>query len=332
MAYGISDGKRRVLLTGGSGTLGFNLARLLASDSRFEAVLPVRRSHPCLRALGERIEMIPFEFGARSDMDALLARAQPDVIVHCATSGLRPPKPSWSEMQGFNVSATQMLFESYCGSRASHFVQVSTGMVYRGMNRPIRETDPVDTLQPYAAGKAAADLLLQAAAMQAGRRLTVLRPFGFTGANDFRPRLFPSLVHAAATGEPLPMTHGDQVRDYCAAGDIAEAIRRCITRDSDNAVEIFNLGCGTPRSVRAWVETVRAELGISVQIRFGQVPYPPHDPMYLVADAEAARQKLEWQATIRLSYAVWELAQEMAPRLSMHKPERFQCPTVVNFR
>ena len=274
MANGISKEIRRVLVTGGTGTLGFNLARLLAKDPRFEVVLPVRRIDPRLQELGPRVDIVRFEFGARSGIDALLASTVPDVIVHCATSGLRPPMPSWSEIQSFNVAATAMLFESYCGSRASHFIQISTGMVYRQMRRPIRETDPVETLQPYAASKAAADQLLQAAARQRDRRLTIIRPFGFTGARDFRPRLFPSLIHAAAAGEPLPMTNGEQVRDFCAAEDVAEAIRRSIVRNPNDSLEVYNLGGGTLLNIRTWVETVCSELGISVQ--FSSAGSPAH--------------------------------------------------------
>ena len=205
-------------------------------------------------------------------------------------------------------------------------------MVYRPMARPLHESDAVATLQPYAASKAEADRLLQEAASRRRRRLTIIRPFGFTGVRDFRPRLFPSLIHAAAAGEPMPMTGGEQLRDFCAADGVADAIRRCIVRDSGDCLETFNLGGGTALSVRTWVETVCSELGLSVPFLFGRIPYGPHDSMVLTADSEAARRKLGWQPDRRLSYAVWELAQEMAPGLPIRKPERFQCPVPANSR
>lgn len=328
----LDKGTRRVLLTGASGTLGFNIARLLAMDTRYRAILPVRRLLPRLSALGPQLEPVPLDLREQSRFEDLLASTEPDVIVHCATSGLRPPQVPQSEVISFNVDTTLRLFSGYCKSRASHFINISTGMVYRDQGRPLQESDPVETLQPYAASKAAADLMLQAAAVESGRRLTIIRPFGFTGLQDFRPRLFPGLIHAAAAREPFLMTAGDQIRDFCAVEDIARAIILCVDRVSETQIEKFNLGSGVPMSVRQWVETVCSDLELQVEAQFGQISYPPHDPRHLVADVSAARHLLGWFPKTRLSYAVWELAQEVAPDLPLRKPERFLCQTTASSR
>jgi nucleoside-diphosphate-sugar epimerase len=323
---------KRVLLTGASGTLGFNVARLLAVDKRYHVTLPVRRLLPALSALGPQLELVQMELREQSSIEDLLARTAPDVIVHCAASGLRPPRASWFELVSFNVETTLRLFESYCASRAAHFIHVSTGLVYRQQGRPIRESDPMQTLHPYGASKAAADLLLQAAAVEFGRSLTIVRPFAFTGVSDFRPRLFPSLIHAASVREPFAMTAGEQIRDFCAAEDIAQAIVLCVDRVPEIQIEEFNLGGGVPISVRRLVETVCSELSLDVKIQFGQSTLQSYDPMHLVADISTARQTLGWHPTTRLSYAVWELAQEMAPELSLRKPERFPCQSTASSR
>jgi len=325
MTHGANEihgrGTRQVLLTGASGTLGFNLARLLAHDMRYHVVLPVRSMLPCLSALGPQLEPVQLELCEQNKVEELLLRVKTDVIIHCAASGLRIPRESWLELVDFNVGATLRLYESYCRSQASHFIHISTGRVYLEQGRPIRESDPVGTLHPYAASKAAADLLLQAAALESGRRLTIIRPFAFTGLRDFQPRLFPSLLHAAAARTPFPMTAGDQVRDFCAAEDIARAIILCMDSSPDAQIEKFNLGGGVPMTVRQWIETVCADLELPVQVQFGQIAGPPHDSMHLVADVEAAKNELGWHPTTRLSYAVWELAREIAPELSLRKPE-----------
>jgi UDP-glucose 4-epimerase len=315
----------QVLLTGATGTLGFNIARLLACDHRYHVILPIRRSIPSLTALGPQIEVVDVELRTQGSIEDLFARTEPDVILHCAVSGLRSPRAPWFEVISFNVETTLRLFESYCVSRASHFIHISTGLVYREQGRPIRENDPVETLHRYGVTKLAAELLLEATAVEFNRRLTIIRPFAFTGLRDFRPRLFPSLIHAAAAGEQFPMTAGDQIRDFCAVEDIARAIVLCIDRVPQSPIEKFNLGGGIPMSVRQWVESVCSELELTVPARFGQIEHPANDPSHLVADVRAARELLGWNPTTRLSYAVWELAQEIAPELPLRQPERFLC-------
>jgi dTDP-glucose 4,6-dehydratase len=228
-------------------------------------------------------------------------------------------------MEPFNIDTTLRLFERYCRSEAHHFVHVSTGLVYRLQGRPIREDDPVETWQPYAATKAAADMLLQAAAVEYGRTLTIVRPFAFTGSGDFLPRLFPSLFHAAASGTPFSMTPGNQVRDFCAVADIARAIVLCVDHTPATQIEKFNLGGGVPMSLRQWVESVCSDLALEVEVQIGKIAFPAHDPMHLVADIGRAERFLGWRPTTRLSFAAWELAHEIAAGLAMRKPERSLC-------
>lgn len=59
-----------------------------------------------------------------------------------------------------------------------------------------------------------------------------------------------------------------------------------------------------------------------VSVQFGNMVRPAHDPSHLVADINAAREVLGWVPEMNLSYAVWELAREIAPDLVLRRPER----------
>jgi UDP-glucose 4-epimerase len=204
----------------------------------------------------------------------------------------------------------------------SHFIYISTGLVYRELPRPLVESDPIETLHPYGASKAAGDALLQAAAAEFQRSLTILRPFAFTGLHDGGERLFPRILKAADTGEPLSMTGGTQVRDFCSVDDIAKAVVMVIERRPDQLIEKFNLGSGCSVPLRDLVARVCSELEIRPDLRFGEVEMHPYEPHYSVADTTHARQTLGWQPQHRLSHAVWELARQTHPNLVCKEPER----------
>lgn len=313
---------KRVVVTGATGTLGYNIARLLAVDPRYHAILPVRSFPSPLLALGQRLELVELDICDRARTLDLFRSTQPDVIVHCAASGLRPEKPSWFDLVSFNVEATLRLFESCCQAGSAHFIYISSGLVYHEQPRALLESDPLETLHPYGASKAAADLLLKAAAVEFKRTLTIIRPFAFTGLQDTVPRLFPGLIRAAAIAQPFAMSSGDQIRDFCAAEDVSRGIMLCIDRVPLSRIETFNLGSGLALSLRQIVESVCSELDLPVKVQFGKMARPEHDPSHLVADISAARRMLGWKPTIRLAHAVWELAQEMAPNLALPRPER----------
>jgi nucleoside-diphosphate-sugar epimerase len=317
-----SDAKKKTLwITGGNGTLGYNILRQLAQTGRFHIHAPVRNVNPGLISALADVRFIRHDLNDFEATEAVLGNLRPDVIIHCAASGLRPPKASWFELMEFNVILTLRLFQMGCRQAEARFIYISSGLVYREQTRPLAEDDPMDTLHPYGASKAASDSLLRAAAAEFNRRLTILRPFAFSGPHDAPSRLFPLILSAAATGKPLALTHGGQIRDYCAVDDIARAVLHAVDREPAALIETFNLGSGTGLPLRALIENVCAALDLKASLRFGEKPAPPHEPGYLVANIAKARAGLGWAPQMSLARAIWELAGEIAPGLRLQRPE-----------
>ena len=329
----------RVLVTGSTGTLGYNIVRKLATDYPDHQVIASSRGHHAFFDDLPMVQQKIQDVAATAELDRFVRSLAPDVIVHCAASGVRPAKPAWFDIVHLNVAATLRLFEASCEIENCHFVHVSTGLAYRGQDRPLHEDDPIDTLHPYGASKAAADCLLRAGAEGLKRRLTVVRPFSFTGLHDGGDRLFPALLCAAAEGHPFPMSAGTQHRDFCAVQDIADGICQIFgsaaaasaaetsttgtsttgAATTNHGVEVINLGSGMPLSLRALVESVCAELDLHVDLRFGALPFHPYEPAHLVANIDHARSR-GWIPRTRLAFAVWQLAQSKFPQLALHRP------------
>ncbi len=314
----------RVLVTGASGTLGYNIVRHLG------AVHPETRVHVQMRTLDHtlfadlpNVELEQVDMADFALLTASVARFQPNAIIHCAASGVRPSRIGWFEQIHLNVSATVALFHAACDVPDCHFIHISTGLVYSDQDRPCREHDPIDTLHPYGASKAAADCLLRAGAERLKRHLTVVRPFSFTGLHDGGDRLFPSLLRAASEGRAFPMSAGTQIRDFCAVQDVVEGIGLMLEEGTLPGRDIFNLGSGQSVSLRGIVGSVCRQLGLEVKLELGAMPFHPQEPMNLVADIHLA-QSLGWQPRTNLAYAVWQLAQSQFPALTLKKPEQYR--------
>lgn len=315
---------KKILLTGGSGTLGYNILRQLANDPRYCVAAPMRDIHsPVVQKFAGQIQFIEHDLSDAIHTAQIFERLNPDIIVHCAASGLRPPKGSWFDLMQFNVVSTMRLFQMNCRlDKDSHFIYISTGLVYREQGRPLTEEDAVETLHPYGASKAATDLMLQAASAEFKRSLTILRPFAFTGQHDGGKRLFPLILEAAAESRRLGLTSGTQVRDFCSVDDIAEAVGNVIERDKAQLIDIFNLGSGLSLSLRHIIEKVCDELELKVDLAFGKCKMHPYEPHNLVANISRAESVLGWKPQTSLSFAVWELAREIAPSLKLKCPRR----------
>jgi nucleoside-diphosphate-sugar epimerase len=314
--------RERIILTGASGTLGYSLATQLAANPK-ATVLCLQRENGQHRSFPAGIEHQHVDFYGKAVLRDVVQRFRPDCIIHCAASGTQFPKPNWFEMVRFNVDVTLDLCE--CASLIDNcsFVYVSTGLAYRDQGRPLTEDDPLDTLHPYGASKAAADLLVRAAAAEFGVPLTVVRPFSFTGPADNGRRLFPSLLRAAVEQRPFDMSSGDQVRDHCAVQDIAAGILAAafFGGHRPQPLRVYNLGSGATISLKRLIEQVVSELDLDVKLNFGVRDYARFEPRFMVANAWLALTALGWRPQVNVAYAVWQLAQESFPALKLRRPQ-----------
>lgn len=312
---------RRLIVTGATGTLGYNFLLKVANWPNTEILALIRENSKLDEKLG-RIRAQQVDFFNREKVAAIIKDFQPTSLIHCAASGMRFPKPEWFDLIRFNVDVSLHLCESVSKIRQCQFVYVSTGLGYRDQGRFLREEDPLDTVHPYGASKAAADMLMRAAAAEFGVPMVVLRPFSFSGPGDTSNRLFPSLLRAAEAGRPFEMSPADQIRDHCAAGDIAGGILQAVmARERLGAgTHVFNLGSGRDTPLRALVENILDELGLKMDLRFGKRDYAPFEPKFLAADISRAAEILRWRPQTNFAYAIWELIQQSFPKLTARKP------------
>ena len=315
--------QRRILLTGASGTLGFHVLEQLSSVPGIK-VLALQRASSQIRKAHEFVRYESVDFHDNHALSEVVERFSPTCLIHCAATTTQFDRARWFEMIRFNVDVSLRLCE--CVSRVAdcHFIYIGTGLAYRDQGRPLNENDALDSRHPYGASKAAADILVRAAAAEFGVRLTVLRPFSFTGIADDDQRLFPSILRAAAENRPLELSPGDQIRDHCAAQDIASGIvTAALAEKQSSDLRVLNLGSGTTDSLKSVIEKVVADLGLKVELRFGARPYMPFEPKFLAADISQSKKVLNWQPRTNLSYAVWQFAEQNFPHLKIRQPKEF---------
>ena len=151
-----------------------------------------------------------------------------------------------------NVRGTLTLLEACRGERVAHdrefrFLQVSTDEVYGtlGPSDPgFTETTPLAPNSPYAATKAAADLLVRSYVQTFDLAAIITRCSNNYGPYQFPEKLIPLMITRALADEPLPV-YGDglNVRDWLHVQDHASAIWEVLTRG--RLGEVYNIGGGT---------------------------------------------------------------------------------------
>jgi len=173
--------------------------------------------------------------------------------------------------------------------RAPRFVQVSTDEVYGTVEtgRSV-ETDPLAPRSPYAAAKAAGELLVRAYHVTYGLDVVLTR-----GANTYGPyqhpeKLVPLFVTNALEDRPLPL-YGDglQVRDWLYVADHAAAVEHVLRHG--RAGEAYNAPGAAELANREVVASLLAHLDKPWSLVRSVPDRPGHDRRYAMDGAKLAR-------------------------------------------
>ena len=236
------------LVTGGAGFIGSHLVdALLARDAEVtvldrlstggsRANLQDHDDDPRLRVVIGDVADAPLVQEVVAGVDAVIhaaAESHVDRSIDDPASFLRT-----------NVLGTQSVLDA-CRDRGTRMLMVSTDEVY-GPGEPgdggFDEAHPVRPASPYAASKAAADLLCSAYVTTYGSPVTIVR-----GTNAYGPRqierVVPTFAICALEGRPVPVyAEGRQRREFLHVTDWVDAALAVLDRGAIG--EVYNIGGG----------------------------------------------------------------------------------------
>jgi dTDP-glucose 4,6-dehydratase len=286
-----------ILVTGGAGFIGSHYVRhLLASEKDVRVVnVDLLTYSGNLENLTD-VEGDPRYRFVRADVAeprALEALGEPvDEIVHLAAES--HVDRSIEDAAAFlrtNVVGTQVLLDFARSARVKRFVQVSTDEVYGALGAEGRFTEatPLAPNSPYAASKAAGDLLVRAAHHTHRVPAMITRCSNNYGPNQFPEKLIPLMITNAIEGRELPV-YGDglQVRDWIHVEDHCRGLEA--VRKRGRPGEIYNLGAGEERNNLEIVRMILEELGRPETLIRHVADRPGHDRRYAIDPSKAQRE------------------------------------------
>jgi dTDP-glucose 4,6-dehydratase len=141
-----------------------------------------------------------------------------------------------------NVLGTQVLLDAALRCKTGRFVHVSTDEVYGSLPKGrSNEADKLEPNSPYAASKAAADLLARAYHVTHKLPVLITRSSNNFGPYQYPEKALPLMITNWIDDLPFPL-YGDglQVRDWLYVGDHARAIDLILSKGREG--EIYNIG------------------------------------------------------------------------------------------
>ncbi len=246
----------------------------------------------------------------RAAMDAIFSEHKPDGVIHfAAESHVDRSILDASPFVHNNVMGTQVLLDLARQHGVSRYLQVSTDEVYGSLGSTglFTESTSIAPNSPYAASKAAADMLVRAAGHTHGMDVVITRCSNNYGPLQFPEKLIPLMIANALEGKELPV-YGDgmQIRDWLHVSDHNTAIWRVF--EKGRAGEVYNIGGNNEWPNIDVVKLILATLGLDESLIRYVKDRPGHDRRYAI-DASKIRDELGWEPARRFEEALPETIQ-----------------------
>jgi dTDP-glucose 4,6-dehydratase len=186
-----------------------------------------------------------------------------------------------------NILGVQVLINSLIGKKGKRLVHVSTDEVYgEKVSGSSTESDILNPSSPYSASKAAAEMLIFAAARTYGINFTITRGSNTFGPGQFPEKIIPKFIRCANAGEEVPVYgDGKQSREWLHATDHANGIWLAGNYSEPNM--IFNLGSGVEMTNLELIDAINS-IRPDFQLRAKFVDdRPGHDRRYSLDSSKA---------------------------------------------
>ncbi len=241
----------KVLVTGGAGFIGSNYVRRVV-DGSLKGVSSItvldKLTYAGTLTNLQKLTKDSFQFIHGDICDTNLVNeiipGFDTVINFAAESHVDRSIAGSREFVTTNVLGVQNLLDAAKNSGIERFVHVSTDEVYGTIPEGSwPETDPLLPNSPYAASKAAADLLARSYHRTHGLDVRVTRCSNNYGPYQFPEKVIPLFVTNLIEGRKVPVYgSGLNVRDWLHVDDHCQAIHAVLTKGK--AGEIYNIGGG----------------------------------------------------------------------------------------
>lgn len=290
------------LITGGAGFIGSSLAdnllalghRVLVVDNFSDYYNPTIKHQNIKQALqNKNYKLYEGNIENSDDLEKIFTENKIDAIIHLAArAGVRPSIEAPLAYAMTNIIGTINILEMMKKYGVKRMSMASSSSVYGNckVDKFSEDLNIRKPISPYAATKSADEQICYTYHHLYGLEIYMLRFFTVYGPRQ-RPDLainkFTDLIMA---DKPIDMYgDGSTMRDYTYIDDIVAGIIASLDYHQ-TGYEIFNLGGGSPVTLKEMISTIEEVLGKKAKIN--QLPMQPGDVDKTISDISKAKKLL----------------------------------------
>jgi GDP-4-dehydro-6-deoxy-D-mannose reductase len=308
----------KCLITGITGFAGSHLAEYLLSrgDSEVYGTIRWRSRTENITQLGDRITTHVCDIRDATAMYELIRDVKPDRIYHLAAQSFVPM--SWvapADTITTNVIGQTNILEAIRAVGCTTRVQIAGSSEEYGMvlpeEAPIKESNPLRPLSPYAVSKVAQDLMGYQYHQSYGMHIVRTRGFNHTGprrGDVFVTSNFAKQIAEIEKGRQAPVLHVgnlDAIRDFTDVRDTVVAYYLALERGQPG--DVYNVATGKGYKIREMLDILLSFSTVKIEARPDPKRMRPSDVELLLGDATKLRKETGWELKYKFEQTMKDL-------------------------
>ena len=299
---------KKALITGIAGFVGSHLADLLLSEGyEVYGVARPRTKRDHIDHIANQLHLEDADLLDSHSLYTTISRIKPDFIFHLAAQSFVPT--SWvspSVTLEVNIVGSANLFEAVRQARIDPVIQIACSSEEYGLvnedELPIKETNPLRPLSPYAVSKVAMDYLGYQYHQSYKVRIVRTRGFNHTGprrGDTFAESNFAKQIALIEKGKLQPIVWVGNLearRDYSDVRDMVQAYKLAVEKCEPG--EVYNICVGKAPKIGDMLSLLLSYSSAKVTVKQDPARMRPSDVPVLVGDNTKFVDKTGWKPTI----------------------------------
>lgn len=308
---------KKALITGIAGFVGSHLAELLLSRG-FEVygMCRPRTKRDHIESIINKLHLEDADLLDTHSLYTMLSRMQPDYIFHLAAQSFVPT--SWvspAVTLEVNIVGSANLFEAVRQAKIDPVVQIACSSEEYGLvhedELPIKETNPLRPLSPYAVSKVAMDYLGYQYYQSYKVRIIRTRGFNHTGprrGETFAESNFAKQIALIEKGKQEPVIFVGNLeakRDYSDVRDMVRAYLLAVEKCHPG--DVYNIAIGKTIRIGDMLKLLLSYSKVKVEIKEDASRMRPSDVPVLIGDNTKFVKKTGWKPQITFEKTMEDL-------------------------
>lgn len=288
--------KKKILIIGGTGFIGYHLAKACLKKGWLVSSFSTSKPKKFRKLNG--INYISGDISKEKDLYRIKENYNYVVNLGGYVDHSNKIKTFKSHYQG-----TKNLAKFFLKKRINVFVQMGSSSEYGKIKSPHNEKDLGNPKSYYASSKLKASNFLLNYFHKYNFPVIILRLYQAYGPKQSINRLIPITISNCIFDKTFPCTTGVQYRDFIFIDDVIKAIIKCLTTKKKVIGQIFNLGTGNPFKVKSIIQKI-SSLIKKGNPQFGRLKMRKDETLKIFPDIKKIKNILGWSPKVTLNVGI----------------------------